>query len=62
MIPVTVIWTVWKERNRKAFHGIDGLKGFDVLKNRWFKTLDFLLMGHPPMFLEAFRVFRCGGS
>lgn len=33
-IPITLIWTVWKEMNRKAFDDIDDVKGFNVLKNR----------------------------
>lgn len=43
------MWIVRKERNNRAFEGIDDVNGFDVLKNRWFRTLDFLLLGHPPL-------------
>lgn len=49
------MWTVWKEMNKKTFDGIDDVKGFDVFKNRWFRTLSLLLLDHPPPVMGAFR-------
>lgn len=54
IILLTIWWTVWKERNRRVFEGVDMDKGFDILKNRWVKTLEFLLLGHPKEVMESF--------
>lgn len=34
--------------------GFDDTNGFDILKNRWFQILDFLLRGHPLGTMEDF--------
>lgn len=30
---------------RRAFDGVDNVKDFDILKNRWFRTLKFFMLG-----------------
>lgn len=40
-----------------TFDGVDDFKGFDILKNRWFRTLKFLLMGPSPVVMEDFKHF-----
>lgn len=46
MIQLTIFWVVWKKRNKKAFEGVKDTNGYSLLKNRWFQTFTFLLMGH----------------
>lgn len=52
-IPFTIFWVVWKEINR-TFEGVDDTNGFNILKNRWFETLDFFLYGHLLVTMENF--------
>lgn len=47
-------WSVWKERNRRAFEGVDCVKGFDILKNKWVRTRKFWMLGHPTVVIENF--------
>lgn len=41
LIPVTIFWVVWNERNKRAFDEVDDAGGFNLLNNRWFQTLSF---------------------
>lgn len=50
--PLTIFWVVWKERNRRAFERVEDINGFDILNNKWFQTLDFLLQSHPLSSME----------
>lgn len=46
-----------RKRTGGAFNGVDDSKDFDILKNRWFRTLELLLMGWSLVVMEAFRNF-----
>lgn len=41
LIPLTILRTAWKERNRRVFDGLDNTKDFDVLKDGWLRTQVF---------------------
>lgn len=55
LILVTIFWVVWKERNKRVFDGIDDVNEFDLLKNKWFQNLGFLLLGHSLQSIEDLR-------
>lgn len=43
LIPISIMWVVWKERKFRAFDGIE--KDFNYIKNRWIHTSGFLFLG-----------------
>lgn len=40
--------------NKRAFEGVHDINGFDILKNKWFQTLGFLLQSPPLGIMEDF--------
>lgn len=48
LIPLATFWVAWKERNIRAFKGIEA--NFNKIKNSWFQTLGFLIKGYPICF------------
>lgn len=42
IIPITILWAVWNERNVAAFEEVDEENSFDfIIKNRWLPPLSF---------------------
>lgn len=52
LIPLPLMWVVWKERNTRVFNGIEN--NFNIIKDRWFYTFSFLFLGHDIKDLENF--------
>lgn len=44
LIPLTIFWVIWKERNNKAFDGKE--VNFCNIKNRWFHYFGSILLAH----------------
>lgn len=36
LIPLTIFWAVWNERNRRVFEGVEVDNDFDLIKSKWF--------------------------
>lgn len=36
---------IWKERDGRAFGGVDVVNDFDLIRSRWFQALAFFLLG-----------------
>lgn len=53
LIPLTIFPVVKKKRNKRAFERVKD--DFDRIRDRWFQTINFLLMGHPLYSIENFR-------
>lgn len=43
LIPLTIFWVVWKERNAKAFENIE--TNFTYVKDRWIYIFGYILFG-----------------
>lgn len=52
LIPPTIFWMIWKESNGRTLEGVDYVKDFDRIRNKWFQTLDFFILGYPLYFME----------
>lgn len=44
LIPLSLMWVVWKEKNSRAFEGIEN--DFNSIKDRWFHLFGSLFLGH----------------
>lgn len=53
IIPLSTLWVVWNDRNKRIFDGVKNIDDFEILKNRWFQTLSFFVLGHHLCFMKA---------
>lgn len=44
LIPLSIFLVVWKEKNLRAFEGIE--KEFNVIRDNWIYSFAFMLLGH----------------
>lgn len=52
LIPLSIFWVVWKERNLRAFEGIK--KDFTAIRDTWIHSFGSMLLGHDIRELEDF--------
>lgn len=52
LIPLSIFWVIWKERNKRAFDGQE--ESSMNLKNRWFHYFDSIMLGHSTYSLKDF--------
>lgn len=52
LIPLSIFWVVWKEKNLKAFEGIE--KDLASIRNNWIYIFGYMILGHDIKELDDF--------
>lgn len=53
LIPFTIFWEVWKEKNRRIDDEVE--ESINKIRARWFQTLNVLVMDQPLYSMEDLR-------
>lgn len=58
LIPLTIVWVMWKERKNRVFNGC--VRNFGRIRDRWLHTFGALILDHDVygrMILGRFLIF-----
>lgn len=44
LISLTILWVIWKERNNRAFEGVE--QDFNSINDKWFHYFGYTVLGH----------------